>query len=204
MTFTYNSRGQALTAVPIHQVVYLPIHTTQMPHWPQAPIIQATQQHTRMTASNVWLQLLMPILQHAHLRTITTTTRLRPQTNGAIPQHLRMITNDNLTAITDRLGNTTTFAYDGMDRVASVTGPLGNASQTIPMMKWRGQRHLPTRNGNTTTLDYDTRGRLVSITDGASKIWASTYDAESIIASTLPTRSFKYRQRFVRLTRWDV
>ena len=78
-----------------------------------------------------------------------------------------------LTAVTDRAGETTTLAYTG-GQLTSVTDPAGRALTftytgahvtrvTDPM-----GRHVDYR--------YDTAGNLVGTTDAAGRAWAFTYD----------------------------
>ena len=87
----------------------------------------------------------------------------------------------NLTAITQPLGDTITFAYDGNDRLVGITDALGRES-TISYDPFGRHSASTDANGNTTSREYDARGRLTSMTEPGGQVWLRSHDESSVPA----------------------
>jgi RHS repeat-associated protein len=76
----------------------------------------------------------------------------------------------------------TTFGYDSMNRLTSITYPGATASVTFHY-DWRGRRDwVQDQNGFKTTYGYDDADRLISVTDAQSPtpgVTQYTYDTEN-------------------------
>jgi RHS repeat-associated protein len=87
-----------------------------------------------------------------------------------------------LTAATDALNQTTTYAYTPEGWLASTTDPLGNT--TSYTYNSHGQRTSMTDPlGNTWTYAYDALGRLTDTTDPRGRVTHSEYDAAGRLTS---------------------
>jgi RHS repeat-associated protein len=110
--------------------------------------------------------------------------------------------NGNQTTVTDPLGNTTTRAYDALNRLTSVTDASGHATTygyDANSNRTSQANHL----GQTTTWAYDARNRVASMTNPLGKTWTHGYDANGNQTSeTTPlgsntTRSYDAANRLV-------
>jgi RHS repeat-associated protein len=83
-----------------------------------------------------------------------------------------------VTALTDALNRTTSYALDAQGFTTQTTNPDGSTSST---QYQSGTYHLPTQrkdeNGNTTTYTYDGLGHLKTIKDALSEVTSYAYDA---------------------------
>ena len=87
-------------------------------------------------------------------------------------------TRGNRTSVKDALGNTTTFAFDAMNRLKTITYPGSTTTQFG--YDYRGRRTSVTdQNGKTTTYAYDDADRLTSVKDAANNVTAYAYDTEN-------------------------
>ena len=78
----------------------------------------------------------------------------------------------------DANGNTTSFAYDGVDRLATITYPLG----TTKAFTWDALDNpltRKTRAGGTVTFAYDTLNRRTSKTPSSGPVVSYTYDLDN-------------------------
>ena len=83
-----------------------------------------------------------------------------------------------LAALADANGNTTSFAYDGFDRLATTTYPLGS-TETFTYDALDNVQSRKTRAGATIAFGYDTLGRLVSKTPPSGPAVTYSYDLNS-------------------------
>ncbi len=85
-------------------------------------------------------------------------------------------------SITDALNHATTFAYDAMSRLTTITYPDSTTSTFA--YDSRGRRTSVTdQNAKTTSYAYDDADRLTSVTDAASHVTYYAYDTESNLTS---------------------
>jgi RHS repeat-associated protein len=127
---------------------------------------------------------------------VDTTTQTTPySTNGTT--RTWTFTYDNPTShlltAQDPMGNTTTYTYDSLDNLSTVTDALGHVSH-ITSYNGRGlPLSMTDANSITTVMTYDTVGRLLTRTVQASSGNATTtfaYDAAGNVTSiTLPDSS---------------
>lgn len=129
----------------------------------------------------------------------------------------------NRTAVTDGLGNTTSYAYDAMGRCVAVTDPCGNTSRTFYdglgrvigetdgagahtayALDARGLvESVADACGNVVSFSYDAAAHLVSMRDGAGAVWCYSYDPlGNLVSETDPrgattTRSYDARSRLI-------
>ena len=82
----------------------------------------------------------------------------------------------------DRRGATTTFSYDKLGRLGTVTRPLGDEVRLFydEAHNIAVQRH----NGRDTTYVYDERRRLTSVTDPLGNVTSHTYDLRGRLLTT--------------------
>ena len=84
-------------------------------------------------------------------------------------------TGSGSTQVTDGNGQTSIFYYDALNRVGSVTDPLGNSV----LHEWNGRYQevsITDGNGSTTTYSRDSRGNLLSVTDALGNTSSWTWD----------------------------
>ncbi|RJP24975.1 MAG: hypothetical protein C4520_03080 [Candidatus Abyssobacteria bacterium SURF_5] len=92
----------------------------------------------------------------------------------------------NIISLTDPEGNTTTFAYDSLDRLISVTYPAVDQYVRKKEFTYYPDGSLKTRtdqNGQTTTYTYDTNNRLSQITYPDLSTVTYTYEPNGLLAS---------------------
>src|SRR5208282_1137183 len=78
----------------------------------------------------------------------------------------------------DALNNTTTYAYDSMNRLTKITAP--DQTYTQFAYDYRGRRISVTdANGKTTAYQYDDADRLLAVTDAAQNSTIYGYDTEN-------------------------
>jgi len=84
---------------------------------------------------------------------------------------------NRVTTVTDALGDTTVFGYDGSGNQQTVTDGLGHTTTTLYDALDRATTITTAVSGGTTTITYDAAGRETSLTDpvGNKTQWA--YDA---------------------------
>jgi RHS repeat-associated protein len=83
-----------------------------------------------------------------------------------------------LTSATDFDGNTTTYSYDDLGRLLTLTDPTGNWTETAWHPTFRLPVQITTAEGRVTTFIYDAKGNLKTKTvtaDGTSQTWQYTY-----------------------------
>ncbi len=90
--------------------------------------------------------------------------------------------NNRLTTLTDPDTKTTTYAYDVLDRVASVTDRTG-ATGSVTYNSRQLLSSATDRNGNATTFAYDARQRPTGRTDAGGKTWTMGFDNEGLLVS---------------------
>jgi RHS repeat-associated protein len=79
---------------------------------------------------------------------------------------------------TNANANTTTYAYDLVDRLTHETDPLGRVTETS--YDGMGNRtRVTNRDGNSTLYQYDLRRRLVTTTDALGHTTTATYDGNN-------------------------
>ncbi len=83
-----------------------------------------------------------------------------------------------LAALADANGNTTSFAYDGFDRLATTTYPLGS-TETFTYDALDNVQSRKTRAGATIAFGYDTLNRLISKTPPSGPAVTYSYDLNS-------------------------
>lgn len=113
---------------------------------------------------------------------------------------------DNLTSITDPLGNVTQFTYDDENRRLTKTDPSGRVTKWtydergnvltiavpnggVTKMTYDAVDRLLTRTdalGNTTRYEYDSLGNLVTLTDASSNATRYSYDGKGRTATIYP------------------
>jgi YD repeat-containing protein len=101
-------------------------------------------------------------------------------------QRLFDLTTGNLTSIIDRNGNTTTLAYDSINRLVTVTDP---ASRHLTFSYANGSSYLVTGVssdvGLSLTYAYDTQGRLTQVTKPDQTTISFQYNSQSLITTVL-------------------
>ncbi len=90
------------------------------------------------------------------------------------------------TAMVDRNGNTTTYAYDGQRRLTSITDPLGK----ITVLAYAGDRlrAVTDPTGRITTFTHDGAGNLVQVAYPDSSQQGFGYDARHLMTSETDRR----------------
>ncbi len=89
----------------------------------------------------------------------------------------------NLLSETDKEGHTTTYEYDGADRLIKTTYPDGTATSKTYDAAGRVTSTTDQR-GNTTTYEYDAVGNKIAQTDPLGNKTTYTYDAQGNLLST--------------------
>ena len=83
----------------------------------------------------------------------------------------------NLVTRTDGEGNTTTYNYDSLNRLESMTNPNGG----ITVLSYDGDDCVPVSmtdgEGNTSTFSYDAMNRILASTDAEGNTTSHAYDA---------------------------
>jgi RHS repeat-associated protein len=107
---------------------------------------------------------------------------------------------NNLTTVTDPLGNVTSYTYDVRDRRTSATDPLGNTT------RWSydavGNKLAETRPDNGLTANaYDAMNRLVQTTDPAGNVSRFGYDSADNLISFTDGRNNSYGFTYDLLSR---
>ena len=101
-------------------------------------------------------------------------------------QKLFSVASGSLTSIIDRNGNTTSLSYDGLNRLATVTDPVG---RHLYFSYASGSSLLVTGVTSDVSLSlsytYDTQGRLTQVTKPDHTINSFQYDSSSRITSVL-------------------
>jgi RHS repeat-associated protein len=101
----------------------------------------------------------------------------------------------NLASVTDPLGNKTTYTYDAIGRKLTQVDPLGNVSggnqsQHTTSYSYDGNDRLLSvtdQLGHTTSYSYDGDGNRTSVTDANSHVTSSSYNGlNQLVALTKP------------------
>jgi len=94
----------------------------------------------------------------------------------------------------DRNGNTTTYAYDNLDRLISVTDPVG----LVTTLSYIGEllKTITDPAGRETRLEHDSQGNLISITDPDNSVKTYSYADNNIMSSKRDKRGFETQLEF--------
>ncbi len=115
--------------------------------------------------------------------------------------------NGNVTARTDKLGGTTSFAYDAQGRRVATTFPNGSVESQTYDAEGRIASHTD-RAGRTTLFAYDALGRLLTTTFPDGTVTSSVYDVAGQKIAALgelgETTSFAYDASGRMTERTDV
>lgn len=180
-SFTYNARGQVLTATnPRGGVSVLTydaagnLASSKDPDTDPTAIVYDTLSRpvtiTRPGGATV------TFTWDAADRLLTTTDERGKVTTRTYDN------NDRLATLTDPDANTTTYAYDVLDRVQQVTDRTGG-THGVTYNSRRDLASATDPNGNATSFTYDARQRPTGFTDAGGKTWTMGYDNEGLPTS---------------------
>ncbi|MBW7838263.1 MAG: T9SS type A sorting domain-containing protein [Chitinophagaceae bacterium] len=91
--------------------------------------------------------------------------------------------NGNKIKETDANGNTTSFSYDDIGNLLTITNALGQKVSLayIPGTDWVSK--ITDSKGFVTSLEYDSKGNLTKVTDPDNRIFTAVYDANGKMTS---------------------
>jgi len=180
-SFTYNARGQVLTAANpksgVHAVAYHADGTPSSLTDPAGNVTQLAYDPLFRLAQIARADGATVALAHDERDNLVSRT----DENG----HVRTFTyddNDNLVTASNPLGEVTSFGYDGNEDLVSVTDPTGGTAR----FAWDGLRQLVSRvdrSGDVTSIQYDARRRIEKLVDGAGRSWTMAFDDEGAAAA---------------------
>ena len=93
---------------------------------------------------------------------------------------------NEVTTLTDALGNVTTYAYDAHGNLLKTTDAMGNTVTN----QYNAQGMLISvtdANGGVTTYSYDAYGNVIKVVDAVGNIITNTYDSRSRLIDTTDT-----------------
>ncbi|WP_162916211.1 RHS repeat-associated core domain-containing protein [Burkholderia sp. PAMC 26561] len=86
-----------------------------------------------------------------------------------------------MTSFTDEIGRTTTKSYDAYGNLVSQTRLSGTPQAATTTYAYDGKNRLVTKTdalGHTTSYGYDSSGNVISRTDALGHVWLKTYDSQ--------------------------
>lgn len=182
-TYTYNARGQVLTATnPAGGV------TTYTYNNADATLATSTDSDTGQTAYAYDTYKRLIQITRPGGATVQIAYNLNNRVTSMTDERGKKYdyaydTNGNLARVTDPDTRQTLFSHDFMDRVDETTNARGKKSQYAYDNMNRLQS-VTDPNGNTVQYGYNSRGWLDKVTDGGGHEWTTGFDNEGLPTST--------------------